>query len=104
MLSTTHAARVWDPKNRDRRPSLCGLFRIRIAVKVDDPEQHPDREQILDEPDERPVPDHRDRERPGKQIPYTSMIVKISTRKPQNVAACAAPGSDHFKSLRCPTT
>ena len=36
--------------------------------------------------------------------PYTSMIVKISTMKPQNVAACAAPGSDHFKSLRCPTT
>ena len=36
--------------------------------------------------------------------PYASMIVKIRTMKPQNVAACAAPGTDHFSSLRCPTT
>ena len=32
------------------------------------------------------------------------MIVSSSTMKPQNVAACAAPGTDHFSSLRCPTT
>ncbi len=32
------------------------------------------------------------------------MIVRISTMKPQNVAACAAPGTDHLSSLRCPTT
>jgi hypothetical protein len=32
------------------------------------------------------------------------MIVSSSTRKPQNVAACAAPGTDHFSSFRCPTT
>ena len=32
------------------------------------------------------------------------MIVKIKTRKPQNVAACAAPGTVHFSSLRCPIT
>ena len=32
------------------------------------------------------------------------MIVSSSTMKPQNVAACAAPGTDHFSSLRCPIT
>ena len=32
------------------------------------------------------------------------MMVSSSTMKPQNVAACAAPGTDHFKSLRCPIT
>ncbi len=31
---TTQAARVCEPKNRDLRPSLCGLFRIRMTVKV----------------------------------------------------------------------
>ena len=36
--------------------------------------------------------------------PYDSMIVSSSTMKPQNVAACAAPGTDHFSSFRCPTT
>ena len=32
------------------------------------------------------------------------MIVSNSTMKPQNVSACAAPGTVHFSSLRCPTT
>ena len=32
--STTQAAVVCEPKNRDRRPSLCGLFRIRMIVNV----------------------------------------------------------------------
>src|SRR5580692_3218943 len=32
------------------------------------------------------------------------MIVSSSTIKPQNVAACAAPGTLHFSSLRCPMT
>ena len=32
------------------------------------------------------------------------MIVKTRMRKPQNVAACAAPGTVHFSSFRCPTT
>ena len=34
MPRTTQAAPVWEPKNRDLRPSLCGLFRSRITVKV----------------------------------------------------------------------
>ena len=34
MPSTTQAARVCEPKNRDARPSLCGLFRTRITVNV----------------------------------------------------------------------
>ncbi len=32
------------------------------------------------------------------------MIVSTSTMKPQNVAACAAPGIDHWSSLRWPIT
>ena len=36
--------------------------------------------------------------------PYDSMIVSSSTVKPQNVSACAAPGTVHFSSLRCPIT
>ena len=32
------------------------------------------------------------------------MIVSIKTRKPQKVAACAAPGTRHFSSLRYPIT
>ena len=33
MPSTTQAARVCEPKNRDSRPSLCGLLRSRITVR-----------------------------------------------------------------------
>ena len=32
------------------------------------------------------------------------MIVSSKTVKPQNVRACATPGTVHFSSLRCPTT
>ena len=32
------------------------------------------------------------------------MIVSSKTMKPQKVAACAAPGTVHFSSLRCPMT
>ena len=32
------------------------------------------------------------------------MIVSSRTMKPQNVAACAAPGTDHFSSFRWPIT
>ena len=32
------------------------------------------------------------------------MMVSSRTMKPQNVAACAAPGTVHFSSLRCPIT
>ena len=32
------------------------------------------------------------------------MIVSSSTVKPQNVRACATPGTVHFSSLRCPIT
>ena len=34
MPSTTHAARVCEPKNREARPSRCGSFRSRITAKV----------------------------------------------------------------------
>ena len=32
------------------------------------------------------------------------MIVSSKTMKPQKVRACAAPGTVHFSSLRCPIT
>ena len=41
IASTTHAARVCEPKNRDRRPSLCGLLRTRITVNVTMPARTP---------------------------------------------------------------
>ncbi len=41
MPRTTHAAVVWEPKNRDRRPSLWGLFRSRITVNVMMPARTP---------------------------------------------------------------
>jgi hypothetical protein len=41
MPSTTQAARVCEPKNRDRRPSLWGLFRIRMTVNVARPASTP---------------------------------------------------------------
>ena len=34
MPRTTQAAVVCEPKNRDRRPSLCGSLRSLITVKV----------------------------------------------------------------------
>jgi len=36
--------------------------------------------------------------------PYASMIVSSRTMKPQNVSACATPGTVQRSSLRCPTT
>ena len=32
------------------------------------------------------------------------MMVRASTMKPQNVSACAIPGTVHLSSLRCPIT
>jgi hypothetical protein len=64
--STTQAAPVCEPKNRDLRPSRCGS--LPDHGEGDDAGQHAHGEQVLDEPDERPVPDARDRERPVEQI------------------------------------
>jgi hypothetical protein len=41
MPRTTQAALVCEPKNLDLRPSLCGLFRTRITVKVMMPARTP---------------------------------------------------------------
>ena len=68
MPSTTQAARVWKPKNRGLRPSLCGAVADPDHRERRDPRQHPDAEQVLDESDERPVADAGDREGPGEQV------------------------------------
>ena len=93
-----------DPKNRDRRPSRCGLFLIRIAVKVMIPNSTPTANRSSMNPINGQCPISGIAKVRENRSPYTSMIVRISTMKPQNVAACAAPGNDHFSSLRCPTT
>ena len=104
MARTTQAARVWEPKNRDRRPSLCGSLRSRITVNVARPQSTPTENRSSRNPiaAQWPIPGIANvRE---NRSPYASMIVSSSTMKPQNVAAWAAPGTDHFSSLRCPTT
>ena len=93
---TTHAARVCEPKNRDSRPSLCGLFRSRITANVTIPASTADGEQVLDEPDEGPVPDPRERERPGEQV-----TVGLDDRQQQHDEA---PERRRVRRLRAPTT
>ena len=66
---TSHAAPVCEPEKRDLRPSVFGLLRSRITAKVPIPTRTATREQVLDEADERPVPDPRERERLAEQVP-----------------------------------
>ena len=85
-------------------------FLVRVVAQPDDRErddagQHADREQVLDEADALPSARcHGIANVRENSAPYASMIVSSSTMKPQNVAAWAAPGTDHFSSLRCPNT
>ncbi len=104
MPSTTHAARVCEPKNREARPSLCGLSRIRMTVKVRIPASTPTANRSSMNPIAAQCPIPGMAKVRSNRSPYASMIVSSSTMKPQNVAACAAPGTVHFSSLRCPIT
>ena len=102
--STTQAAVVCEPKNRDWRPSLCGSLRSRITVNVARPHSTPTENRSSRNPiaAQCPIPGIANvRE---NRSPYASMIVSSSTMKPQKVAAWAAPGTVHFSSLRCPMT
>jgi hypothetical protein len=104
MPSTTHAARVCEPKNRDRRPLVCGSLRSRMTVNVMIPARTPtaNRSSMNPSAADCPIPGMENvRE---NRAPYASIIVSSSTMKPQNTAACAAPGMLHFSSFRCPTT
>ena len=40
----------------------------------------------------------------SNRSPYASMMVSSKMMKPQNVSACATPGTVQRSSLRCPTT
>ena len=60
MPSTSQAARVCEPKNRDPRPSRLGLFRIRITVNVMMPASTPTANRSSMNPMTRPVPDPGD--------------------------------------------
>ena len=55
--STSQAAPVCDPENRESRPSRFGLLRSRMTANVMMPASTQHGEQVLDEPDERPVAD-----------------------------------------------
>ncbi len=101
---TTQAAVVCEPKNRDSRPSLWGLLRSLMTVNVMIPASTPTANRSSRNPiaAQWPIPGIANvRE---KRSPYDSMIVSSRTMKPQNVAACAAPGTVHWSSFRCPTT
>ena len=58
ITSTSQAARVWEPKNRDPRPSLARVVAQPDHRERDDPAQHPDGEQVLQEaePAQCPMP------------------------------------------------
>ena len=79
MPRTTHAA----PGVRAEEPGLAALP-VRVVGQPDhgegdDAGQHADGEQVLDEPDEGPVPDAGDRERAGEQVP-----VRLDDRQDQD--------------------
>jgi len=104
MPSTTQAARVCEPRNRDARPLRSGELRSRMTVNVMMPASTPTANKSSPKPIQAQCP------MPGmanvreNRSPYASMSVRIRTMKPQNVAACAAPGTVHLSSLRCPIT
>ena len=77
-------------QDQPRRPGMRAVeprgaaFPVRVVPQPDhrehdDPGQHPDGHQVLEEPDERPVPDPREGERPVEQIP-----VRLDDRQQQD--------------------
>ena len=79
IASTTQAARGV----RAEEPRPAALL-VRVVAEPDDRErdeaaQHADREQVLEEPDRRPVADPRDRERAREQVP-----VRLDDRQQQD--------------------
>ena len=102
MASTTQAARVCEPKNRDLRPSLCGSLRSRMTVKVARPHSTPTENRSSRNPiaAQCPIPGIANvRE---NRSPYASMIVSSRTMNPQKVAAWAAPGHRPLEQLALP--
>ena len=104
MPSTTHAAPVCEPKNRDLRPSLCGSLRSRITANVITPTSTPTANRSSRNPMAGQCPIHGRENVRENRAPYDSMIVSSKNVKPQNVRACATPGTVHLSNLRCPTT
>ena len=102
--STSHAARVCEPKNRDLRPSRCGSFRSRITPNVMIPARTATANRSSMNPVNAQCPIHGMENVRENRAPNDSMIVSSKTVKPQNVGACAVPGTVHFSSLRCPIT
>ena len=85
---------------RAEEPRLAA-FVVRVVPEPDDgegddPGQHADGEQVLDEPDEGPVPDAGDRERPGEQ-----RAVGLDDRQQQDDEA---PERGRVRRARAPTT
>ena len=77
----------------------------RSTANVDDPGQHRDREEVLEEADRTATARSAGCGSPGRTArrrPRGSSGAR--TMKPQNVKKCATPGTDHCSSLRCPST
>ena len=104
MPSTSHAAPVCEPKNREARPSRCGSFRNLITANVMIPTSTATANRSSMNPMNAQCPIHGMENVRENRSPYDSMIVSSKTVKPQNVRACAMPGTVHFSSLRCPIT
>ena len=102
--STSHAALVCEPENRDLRPSRCGSSRSRITANVRIPASTATANRSSRNPITSQCPTHGRENARENRSPYDSMIVSSKNVKPQNVSACATPGTVHFSSLRCPTT
>ena len=102
--STSHAALVCEPKNRDARPSRSGELRHLITVNVMIPASTATANRSSRKPmaSQCPIPGMANVRL--NRSPYDSMIVSSKKVKPQNVRACATPGTVHFSSLRCPIT
>ena len=85
MPSTSQAAPVWDPANRDARPSRLGSLRSRISAKVISPARTSTANKSSRNPsaNECPIPGIANPRE--NRSPYASMIVKIKMMKPQNV-------------------
>ena len=102
--STSHAAPVCEPANRDARPSRLGSLRSRMTANVTMPTSTATANRSSMKPTQAQVPISTIAKCLLNSAPYASMIVRIKTMKPQKVSACAMPGTDHMSSLRCPIT
>ena len=104
MNSTSHAGPRCEPKKRDRRPSLRGFCISRITANTTSPASTATMNRSSRNPSHAWVPMSGRWKSRWNSAPKPSTIVAPRMTKPQKTAKCAAPGTVHFSSLRCPNT